>query len=78
VPVVRLGTADGQAAAREGHLRLDGDVVYTAVDQKPKSGRPLKRRRNVGENPVVTMLAGHYSEDWKRCGGFAPAGGRRS
>jgi len=40
-------------------------VVYTAVDQKPKSGRPLKRRRNVGENPVVTMLAGHYSEDWE-------------
>jgi len=54
-----------RAAAREGHLRLDGDVVYTAVDQKPKSGRPLKRRRNVGENPVVTMLAGHYSEDWE-------------
>jgi len=21
--------------------------------------------RNVGENPVVTMLAGHYSEDWE-------------
>ena len=38
---------------------------YTAVDQKPKSGRPLKRLRNVGENPVVTMLADHYSEDWE-------------
>ena len=32
---------------------------------KPKSGRPLKRLRNVGENPVVTMLADHYSEDWE-------------
>jgi hypothetical protein len=21
--------------------------------------------RNVGENPVVTTLAGHYSEDWE-------------
>ena len=54
-----------RAAAREGHLRLDGDVVYTAVDQKPKSGRPLRRLRNVGENPLVTMLADHYSEDWE-------------
>jgi PPOX class probable F420-dependent enzyme len=35
------------------------------MDQKPKSGRPLKRVRNVGENPVVTMLADRYSEDWE-------------
>ena len=35
------------------------------MDQKPKSGRPLKRLRNVGENPVVTVLADHYSEDWE-------------
>ena len=25
----------------------------------------LKRLRNVGENPMVTMLAGHYSDDWE-------------
>ena len=48
-----------------GTFTVDGDMVYTAVDQKPKSGRPLKRLRNVGENPVVTMLADHYSEDWE-------------
>ena len=42
---------------------VDGDMVFTAVDQKPKSGRPLKRLRNVGDNPVVRMLADHYSED---------------
>jgi hypothetical protein len=33
------------------------------VDLKPRSGRPPKRLRTVGENPVVTMLADHYSED---------------
>jgi PPOX class probable F420-dependent enzyme len=44
---------------------VDGDVACTAVDAKPKSGRLLKRLRNVGENPVVTMLADHYSEDWE-------------
>ena len=44
---------------------VDGDTVYPAVDQKPKSGTKLKRLRNVGENPMVTMLADHYSEDWE-------------
>ena len=66
-PVVRLGTADGQGRPHVVVVTfaVDGDVVYTAVDQKPKSGRPLKRLRNVGENPAVTMLADHYSEDWE-------------
>ena len=44
---------------------VDGDTIYTAVDQKPKSGTNLKRLRNVGENPMVTMLADHYSDDWE-------------
>ena len=44
---------------------VDGDTIYTAVDQKPKSGNTLKRLRNVGENPMVTMLADHYSDDWE-------------
>jgi hypothetical protein len=35
------------------------------VDQQPKSGRTLKRLRHAGENPMVTMLADHYSEDWE-------------
>ena len=42
---------------------VDGDMIYTAVDQKPKSGNTLKRLRNVGENPMVTVLADHYSDD---------------
>ena len=43
---------------------VEGDMIYTAVDQKPKSGTNLKRLRNVAENPQVTMLADHYSDDW--------------
>ena len=42
------------------------DMIYTAVDQKPKSGADLKRLRNVAENPRVTMLADVYSDDWDR------------
>ena len=63
VPVVRLGTADGQGVVVT--ITVDGDTIYTAVDQKPKSGTILKRLRNVGENPMVTMLADHYSDDWE-------------
>jgi PPOX class probable F420-dependent enzyme len=67
VPVVRLGTADGQGRP---HLvvctfAVDGDTIYTAVDQKPKSTTALKRLSNVGENPWVTMLADHYTDDWE-------------
>ena len=37
------------------------------IDRKPKSGRPLKRLRNIAENPHVTLTADHYDdEDWSR------------
>jgi len=66
VPVARLGTADalGQPHVVVVTFAVQGDTVYTAVDQKPKSGTNLKRLRNVGENPRVTMLADEYSDDW--------------
>ena len=66
VPVVRLGTADaqGQPHVVVVTFAVEGDMVYTAVDQKPKSGTNLKRLRNVRENPRVTMLADEYSDDW--------------
>jgi PPOX class probable F420-dependent enzyme len=67
VPVVRLGTAD---AGGRPHIvvvtfAVDGDTIYTAVDQKPKTSTALKRLRNVGENPWVTVLADRYSDDWE-------------
>ena len=67
VPVVRLGTADGQGRPHVVVVTfaVDGDMIYTAVDQKPKSTTALKRLRNVAENPWVTMLADQYSEDWE-------------
>jgi nitroimidazol reductase NimA-like FMN-containing flavoprotein (pyridoxamine 5'-phosphate oxidase superfamily) len=38
VPVVRLGTADGQGRPHVVVVTfaVDGDMIYTAVDQKPK------------------------------------------
>jgi PPOX class probable F420-dependent enzyme len=66
VPVVRLGTADGQGRPHVVVVTfaVELDTIYTAVDQKPKSGTNLKRLRNVGENPQVSMLADEYSDDW--------------
>jgi PPOX class probable F420-dependent enzyme len=68
VPVVRLGTADahGRPHVVVVTFVVEGDTVYTAVDQKPKSGTNLKRLRNVAENPQVAMLADEYSDDWRR------------
>jgi PPOX class probable F420-dependent enzyme len=66
--VLRLGTAD---AAGKPHLvpatfAVVGDVVAIAVDHKPKRHVNLKRLRNVGENPAVTILVDHFDEDWDR------------
>jgi PPOX class probable F420-dependent enzyme len=64
--VARLATAD---AAGRPHIvpvtfAVDGDVVYSAVDAKPKRGTALKRLANVAANPAVALLVDHYTEDW--------------
>jgi PPOX class probable F420-dependent enzyme len=63
--VARLATAD---AAGRPHLVpiafvVDGDVLYSAVDGKPKRTRALRRLANVRENPAVALLADHWDED---------------
>ena len=43
---------------------LDGDVLYSAVDRKPKRSPNLKRIENARANPQVTVLVDHYDDDW--------------
>ncbi len=43
---------------------LVGEVAYSAVDKKPKSGRPLRRVANVAETGRATLIVDHYAEDW--------------
>ena len=43
---------------------LDGDVLYSAVDEKPKRSQSLKRIENARANPSVTVLVDHYDDDW--------------
>ena len=65
--VARLATAGPEGP----HLvpvvfAADGDQIFTAVDQKPKSTRKLKRLANIERHPRVSLLADHYEDDWGR------------
>jgi PPOX class probable F420-dependent enzyme len=64
--VARLATAgsDGRPHLVPVTFAVDGDLIYTAVDYKPKTTPNLRRLRNIRENPRVAVLADHYSEDW--------------
>jgi PPOX class probable F420-dependent enzyme len=66
--VARLATAD---ATGRPHLvpmvfAVAGDVIYSAVDRKPKRGTALRRLANVAANPRVAVLVDHYDDDWQR------------
>jgi PPOX class probable F420-dependent enzyme len=45
---------------------LDGETLYSAVDQKPKRSQRLRRIENARTRPQVTILVDHYDEDWAR------------
>ena len=68
--VARLATLD---AKRRPHLvpicfACDGNVVYSAIDRKPKRVAPnrLARLKNIQKTPQVALLVDHYNEDWTR------------
>jgi PPOX class probable F420-dependent enzyme len=46
-----------------------GLSLYISVDEKPKrTDIPLKRVRNILENPAVAVTADRWDEDWTRLG----------
>ena len=70
IRVARLATAD---AAGQPHVipivfAIDGQTLYTPVDEKPKRVAPnqLKRVRNLLANPRVAIVVDEYDEDWTR------------
>lgn len=44
----------------------EGDVVYTAVDGKPKSTTRLRRLANIEAQSKVSVLVDHYDDDWEQ------------
>ena len=69
--VGHLATADKQGAP---HLipvcyALDGERLCITVDEKPKrQDIPLKRVRNILENPQAAFIVDRWDEDWRRLG----------
>ncbi len=43
-----------------------GELVYSAVDDKPKRSRRLQRLANIAAEPRVSLLVEHWDEDWTR------------
>lgn len=65
--VARLATVD---AAGRPHVvpicfALDGHVLYSSIDEKPKRGHysRLRRLRNIAANPHVQVLLDVYHDD---------------
>ena len=66
--VARLATvgADGRPHVVPICFALDGDTLYTAVDEKPKATRRLRRLANIEANPHVEVVVDRWDEDWSR------------
>jgi PPOX class probable F420-dependent enzyme len=67
-PVARLATVDpdGRPHVVPICFVVDGDTLYTAIDEKPKRTRRLRRLENIEANPQVEVLIDHYEEDWSK------------
>jgi PPOX class probable F420-dependent enzyme len=67
--VARLATADAKGVP---HLvpvcyAMIEDSLYITIDEKPKrTDIPLKRLRNILENPEVAVTIDRWDEDWSR------------
>jgi PPOX class probable F420-dependent enzyme len=64
--VAHLATVDvaGRPHIVPVTFAVDGDIVYSAVDAKPKRSTTLKRLANIAANPAVALLVDHYADDW--------------
>jgi PPOX class probable F420-dependent enzyme len=71
-PVARLATStpDGKPHLVPVVFAVDADsaddVVYTAVDAKPKTTQRLRRLANIAANARVSLLVDHYADDWSQ------------
>lgn len=67
-PVARLATvtAEGRPHLVPVVFAVDDEVIYTAIDAKPKSTQLLRRLANIEANPRVSLLVDHYAADWSQ------------
>ena len=67
-PVGRLATVrrDGRPHVVPICFVVTNDVVYSAVDNKPKRQRHLQRISNVAATGTASLLIDEYDDDWSR------------
>jgi PPOX class probable F420-dependent enzyme len=67
-PVARLATVrpDGAPHVVPVVFALVDEIVYTAVDHKPKRTDRLQRLANLRREPRCSLLVDHYDPDWSR------------
>jgi len=57
--------ADGSPHVVPCRYALVGDIVYSAVDAKPKRTLALQRLANIDGNPRASLVVDHYDDgDW--------------
>jgi len=65
--LAHLATADASGAPHVVPICFVvlGDIIYVAIDEKPKlrTYTRLRRLRNIAENPRVAIVADVYNED---------------
>jgi PPOX class probable F420-dependent enzyme len=70
--IAYLATADSRAVPHVVPVcfAILDRTLYITIDEKLKrlSGTPLKRLRNIAENPAVAVVVDRYDEDWARLG----------
>ena len=64
--VLSTVTAEGRPHSVPCCFVLTGDVVYSAVDAKPKSTLALRRLDNLAANPAACLLVDCYEDDWSQ------------
>ena len=69
--IAHLATADRRAVPHVVPVcfAVSGDRLYITIDEKPKRGnRPLKRMRNIVDNPNAAFVVDRWDEDWTQLG----------
>jgi PPOX class probable F420-dependent enzyme len=69
--VGRLATADknGMPHVIPVCFGVSENTLYVTIDEKPKRrDRPLKRVRNILQNPQTAFVCDRWDEDWSRLG----------
>ena len=70
--VARFATAEpgGQPHVVPICYAVSDDSVYFTIDEKPKrlTDKPLKRIKNLQQNPYVALVVDRYEEDWTQLG----------